>query len=53
MSTLKRPVRRRTNHSRQFVLTAEPEHGPVRLEMSGPKGTKDFLAGLLRPSAGQ
>ena len=30
----------------QFQLTVEPDGGPLWLEVSGPPGTKDFLAGL-------
>jgi hypothetical protein len=32
----------------RFVITVEPDEGPVLLELSGPAGTRDFLAGLLR-----
>ena len=31
----------------RIALTAEPEGGPVRLDLTGPEGTKDFLRGLL------
>jgi hypothetical protein len=30
----------------QFQLTVEPDGGPLWLDVSGPPGTKDFLAGL-------
>ena len=31
----------------RFVITVEPDGGPVLLELSGPAGTRDFIAGLL------
>ena len=31
----------------RFGITVEPGHGPVWLEMSGPQGTKDFLASVF------
>jgi hypothetical protein len=31
----------------RFVITVEPDEGPVSLELSGPAGTRDFVAGLL------
>lgn len=31
----------------RFVITVEPDGGPVFLELSGPAGTREFLAGLL------
>lgn len=31
----------------RFGLTVEPGDGPVWLEMSGPQGTKDFLASVF------
>ncbi|HXO19988.1 MAG TPA: hypothetical protein VOA87_08705 [Thermoanaerobaculia bacterium] len=31
----------------RFVLTIEPAGGPLRLQLSGAEGTKDFLASLL------
>jgi hypothetical protein len=31
----------------RFRLTAEPDEGPVWLEITGPPGTRDFLAGML------
>lgn len=34
----------------QFQLTAEPDEGPVWLEVTGPPGTTEWLAGWL-PSA--
>ena len=33
----------------RFIITVEPADGPVRLEVSGPEGTKEFLASLFRP----
>jgi hypothetical protein len=30
-----------------FRLTAEPDNGPIWLELSGPPGTSEFLAGML------
>lgn len=32
----------------RFGITVEPGNGPVWLEMSGPQGTKDFLAAVFR-----
>ena len=26
-----------------FAITVEPNNGPIRLEMTGPEGTKEFL----------
>lgn len=31
----------------QFDLTLEPDHGPVRLSLTGPEGTKAFLENVL------
>ena len=31
----------------RFVITVEPDGGPVSLELSGPAGTRDFLSALL------
>ena len=31
----------------RFSITVEPEEEPVFLELTGPRGTRDFLAGLL------
>lgn len=36
----------------RFRVTAEPELGPVWLEVTGPAGTRDFLAALTPPSFG-
>ncbi len=33
----------------QFRLTVEPGDGEIHLEVSGPEGTQEFLAGLVRP----
>ena len=30
-----------------FRLTVEPDAGPIWLEVSGPPGTREFLAGML------
>lgn len=32
----------------RFTLTVEPGDGPIRLEVTGPPGTKEFLADFLR-----
>ena len=31
----------------RFVITIEPDGGPVSLEVSGPSGTREFIAGLV------
>jgi hypothetical protein len=31
----------------KFRLTVEPGAGPLRLELTGPDGTKDFLAAVF------
>ena len=31
----------------QFVVTVAPDDGPVVLELSGPAGTREFVAALL------
>ena len=31
----------------QFQLTAEPDEGPLWLEVTGPPGTSEFLAGWI------
>jgi hypothetical protein len=31
----------------RFVITVEPDGGPVSLELSGPAGTREFIEGLL------
>lgn len=31
----------------RFSITLEPDNGPIVLEMSGPLGTGDFLAGFF------
>ena len=31
----------------RFVITVEPDGGPCSLELSGPPGTREFIAGLL------
>lgn len=30
----------------RFQLTVEPDEGPVRLDVTGPAGTQEFLSGL-------
>ena len=31
----------------RFSITAEPDGGPMTLDLTGPPGTRDFLAALL------
>jgi hypothetical protein len=31
----------------RFGITVEPDAGPVILELTGPRGTREFVAGLL------
>jgi len=31
----------------RFALTIEPDSGPMRLEVTGPEGTREFLGALL------
>ena len=31
----------------RFAINAEPDEGPVSLELTGPPGTRDFLEALL------
>jgi len=31
----------------RFAVTVEPDGGPVRLELTGPAGTRDFLSALF------
>jgi hypothetical protein len=31
----------------RFALTVEPDGGPIRLEITGPKGTQEFVEALL------
>ena len=31
----------------RFTITVDPDEGPVSLQLSGPAGTRAFLAGLL------
>ena len=33
----------------RFVITVEPDGGPLALELSGPPGTKEFMEALLEP----
>jgi hypothetical protein len=34
----------------QFALTVEPDLGPIRLDVTGPEGTQEFLGALLEPA---
>jgi hypothetical protein len=49
LATLARVVEaeRRCCRFLRFVITVEPDEGPVSLELSGPAGTREFVAGLL------
>ena len=38
---------RRCCHFLRFVITVEPDGGPLLLELSGPAGSREFIAGLL------
>ena len=31
----------------RFRVTVEPDEGPIFLELTGPRGTRDFLAALM------
>jgi hypothetical protein len=31
----------------RFQLTVEPDGGPIRLDVTGPPGTQEFLSGLI------
>jgi hypothetical protein len=31
----------------RFQLTIEPANGPIRLDVTGPRGTREFLTGLV------
>ncbi|MFN7940988.1 MAG: hypothetical protein U0X73_05290 [Thermoanaerobaculia bacterium] len=31
----------------RFALDFEPNHGPIRLDVTGPAGTREFLTGLF------
>ena len=33
----------------RFSVTVEPDDGPIALELTGPPGTREFLAALLDP----
>ena len=46
LATIVEPERRCCPFLR-FVVTAEAETGPLRLEVTGPDTTKEFLRGLL------
>ena len=35
----------------RFQLTVEPNDGPVRLDVTGPAGTQEFLADLVDPAS--
>jgi hypothetical protein len=32
---------------RRFTLSVEPDEGPLTLDLTGPQGTRDFVAALL------
>jgi hypothetical protein len=34
----------------RFALTVEPDGGPITLELTGPTGTREFVAALLEDS---
>jgi hypothetical protein len=40
-------VERRCCRFLTFHVTVEPEDGPIWLEVTGPPGTREFLAGML------
>lgn len=33
----------------RFVVTVEPDGGPITIDLSGPPGTREFVAALLEP----
>ena len=33
----------------QFRLTVAPDEGPIALELTGPPGTREFMAALMEP----
>jgi hypothetical protein len=37
----------------RFALDFEPDQGPIRLEVTGPEGTRDFLTGLFAEAQAQ
>jgi hypothetical protein len=37
----------------RFQLTVEPDEGPIWLAVSGPSGTREFLASLVSQAAGR
>ena len=49
LATIARAVdaERRCCRFLRFVITVEPDGGAVSLELSGPPGTRDFIAALL------
>ena len=49
LTTLARAVEAERHCCRflRFSITVEPDGGPVFLELTGPQGTREFLAGLL------
>lgn len=49
LSTIVRTVEAERHCCRflRFVLTVEPDGGPISLELSGPPGSREFLAGSL------
>ena len=49
LTTITRAVdaERRCCRFLRFVITVAPDDGPVALELSGPPGTREFIAALL------
>ena len=49
VATLARVVDAERHCSRllRFVITVEPDGAPISLELSGPAGSREFIAGLL------
>lgn len=45
-------VERRCCRFLRFTLTVEPDDGVVRLVLTGPQGTREFLAAWLAPTPG-
>ena len=34
----------------QFTITVDPDGGPITVDLSGPGGTRDFLAAMFDPA---
>jgi hypothetical protein len=49
LSAIARAVEAERNCCRflRFSITVEPDNGPIVLELTGPRGTGEFLAGLF------